>query len=196
MGVTARLVTLPFPELLPALERGEVDLVMSGLTITPKRNLRAAFVGPYFVSGKSLLTKQATLESVRDPASLSRPSFRVAALRDSTSEQFVQRALPDATLVTVDELDAGIAQVVTDDVDALVADYETCAFAALRRPEQGLVYLRRPFTVEPIGIALPPDDPLLVNLIGNYLAALESTGLLEKARAYWFENPAWMGAIR
>jgi polar amino acid transport system substrate-binding protein len=58
------------------------------------------------------------------------------------------------------------------------------------------VYLRRPFTVEPIGIALPPDDPLLVNLIGNYLAALESTGLLEKARAYWFENPAWMGAIR
>lgn len=196
MGVQPRLVTLPFPELLPALERGDVDIVMSGLTITPKRNLRVAFVGPYFVSGKSLLTKEGTLASMRDPKELNRPSFRVAALRGSTSEQFVARVLPEATLVTVDELDAGIRRVVDDRADALVADYETCALAALRRPEAGLVYLREPFTVEPIGIALPPDDPLLVNLIGNYVAALENTGRLEAARTYWFENPSWLGAIR
>lgn len=196
MGVTARFVTMPFPELLPALEAGEVDMVMSGLTITPKRNLRAAFVGPYFVSGKSVLTHPHTLETTHRPADLNRPSFRVAALRGSTSEQFVERVLPKATLVAVDALDAGVAAVVADEVDALVADYETCALAVLRRPEEGLVYLRRPFTVEPIGIALPAEDPLLVNLIGNYLAALENTGLLEQARTYWFENPAWVGAIR
>ncbi|MDX1649900.1 MAG: transporter substrate-binding domain-containing protein, partial [Myxococcota bacterium] len=171
MGVEARFVTKPFPELLPALEAGEVDMVMSGLTITPKRNLRAAFVGPYFVSGKSVLTHPHTLEAVRRPADLNAPSFRVAALRGSTSAQFVERVLPDATLVTVDALDAGVAAVVSEEVDALIADYETCALAALRRPEEDLVYLRRPFTVEPIGIALPAEDPLLVNLIGNYLAA-------------------------
>ena len=57
MQVDLEIVQKPFAQLLPALEKGEVDLVMSGLTITPERNLRVAFVGPYFVSGKSILTK-------------------------------------------------------------------------------------------------------------------------------------------
>lgn len=196
MGVKARFVVRPFPELLPTLERGEVDLVMSGLTITPRRNMRVAFVGPYFISGKSMLTKPRVLDSNPDPRKLNRASFRVAALRDSTSERFVERVLPEATLVRVDRLDDGIGQVAADRVDALVADYETCALAALRRPESGLVYLRKPFTVEPIGIAMPPDDPLLVNLIGNYLVALENTGMLKRAWSYWFENPDWLKSIR
>ena len=42
---------------------GEVDIVMSNVTITPERNLRAAFVGPYFVSGKSLLTRAGHITS-------------------------------------------------------------------------------------------------------------------------------------
>ena len=57
MGVELKLVEKPFAQLLPALETGEVDAVMSGMTMTPARNLRVAFVGPYLISGKSLLSK-------------------------------------------------------------------------------------------------------------------------------------------
>ena len=35
MGVKLKLVQKPFADLLPALGRGEVDLVMSGMTMTP-----------------------------------------------------------------------------------------------------------------------------------------------------------------
>ena len=45
MGVELSLVIKPFAQLLPALEAGEVDMVISGMTITPERNLQAAFVG-------------------------------------------------------------------------------------------------------------------------------------------------------
>jgi ABC-type amino acid transport substrate-binding protein len=38
-------------------------MVLSGMTITPARNLKVAFVGPYIVTGKSILTKQAAVES-------------------------------------------------------------------------------------------------------------------------------------
>ena len=57
MGVEARFVRLPFRKLLDSLEAGEVDLVMSGMTITPARSRRATFVGPYYTSGKSILTR-------------------------------------------------------------------------------------------------------------------------------------------
>ena len=56
MGVEVTFVQKPFGQLLDALEKGEVDIIMSGMTMTPARNLRVAFVGPYMVSGKSILT--------------------------------------------------------------------------------------------------------------------------------------------
>jgi ABC-type amino acid transport substrate-binding protein len=58
------LVVKPFASLLPALQRGEVDLVISGVTITPERNARVAFAGPYFISGKSLLFKSRKITGV------------------------------------------------------------------------------------------------------------------------------------
>ena len=51
MGLETRLIARPFAELLPALAKGELDLVISGMTITPRRNARVAFAGPYFISG-------------------------------------------------------------------------------------------------------------------------------------------------
>ena len=61
MKVKLRLAAMPFANLLPALEAGQVDMILSGMTMTPERNMRFAFVGPYFVSGKSFLAKEATL---------------------------------------------------------------------------------------------------------------------------------------
>ncbi|MGD8228491.1 MAG: transporter substrate-binding domain-containing protein, partial [Desulfobacteraceae bacterium] len=57
MGVKLRLETMPFADLIPALETGKVDMVMSSMTMLTERNMKVAFVGPYFISGKSLLTK-------------------------------------------------------------------------------------------------------------------------------------------
>ena len=65
MGVELKLVEMPFAELLLALEKGEVDVVMSGMTMTPARNLKAAFVGPYIISGKSILTKDKTIAQAK-----------------------------------------------------------------------------------------------------------------------------------
>src|SRR5262249_16361327 len=88
MSVRLRLVPMPFADLLPALEAGRVDMILSGMTITPGRNMKVAFVGPYFVSGKSFLTKEATLASSKGSADLNAPSVKVAALRGSTSPVF------------------------------------------------------------------------------------------------------------
>jgi polar amino acid transport system substrate-binding protein len=195
IGVQAELVRIPFPRLLDALEAGEVDLVMSGMTITAQRNLRVAFVGPYYVSGKSLLSKSTeTLKADLD--ALNQPSVRLTALATSTSEAWVKRALPQATLMPTQSLDEGIQLVITDQVDALVADQETCYFAMARHRDAGLGTRTQAFTIEPIGIALPPDDPQLTNLITNYLGALEQQGALRRARDHWFRDESWIRGLQ
>jgi polar amino acid transport system substrate-binding protein len=195
MGLEVRLVAMPFADLLPALEKGDVDLVVSGMTITPERNARVAFVGPYVISGKSLLTKSKTIANVESVAALDRPGRTYAALRGSTSEAFVKTNLPQAKLVATRDYDAAVHKVIDDEVDALVADYPICALSVLRHPEAGLSMLTTPFTVEPLGIALPAGDPLFVNLVENYLTTLDGTGLLTQLKAKWFSDGSWVAEL-
>jgi polar amino acid transport system substrate-binding protein len=195
MQVDLEIVQKPFAQLLPAVEKGELDLVMSGVTITPERNLRVAFVGPYFVSGKSLLTKSKTLAAASGAETINDPSVNLVTLEASTSARFVEMVLPKTKLTTVDSYDAAVKFVIGDKADALVADYPICVLSVLRYPEAGLATLLTPLTIEPIGIALPANDGLLLNLLQNYLGALQSTGVLESLRKRWMEDGSWLAQL-
>ena len=195
MGVSLKIVNKPFSELLPALEAGEVDAVMSGMTMTPDRNLKVAFAGPYFVSGKAILTKSSTLATAESLGEIQR-SIQIAVLEGSTSQTMVEGAQTPATVVTVASYDAGVQMVLGGEVDAMLADYPIAMLAVLRNPSAGLVSAISPLTFEPIGIALPGNDPLFVNLVQNYLASLEVTGILNALRAKWFEDSSWLRSMR
>jgi len=196
IGVEPVLVRRPFGQLLDTLGKGEVDLVMSGMTITPARIQRVAFVGPYYTSGKTILTKSPTLAQATVPEDLDAPTLTVVALQGSTSEEFAKRALPRSKLVLSETQDEAIQKVLADEVDLMVADRETCAFAVLRHPDAGLIASEAPFTVEPMGIALPLDEKKLANLLEAYLKSLRESGALEKARDFWFEDSSWVKDMR
>ena len=192
MGVKLKLATMPFAELLSALERGDVDMVMSSMTMTPKRNMEVAFVGPYFISGKSILTKTNTIEAAANTEDINTPDTSLTALKGSTSQVFVEKLLPKTQLVLARDYDAAVAMVVDGKVDAMVADYPICVISVLRYPEEGLASLVKPLTIEPIGVALPGNDPLLLNWVQNFLGMLEKSGELEALREKWFEAGSWL----
>ncbi len=192
MGVKAEFVQMPFGDLLDALEAGKIDAIMSGMTMTPRRNLRAAFVGPYIVSGKSILTTSSALAALQDAEEIDRSTIKITALKGSTSEKFVKTVLEKTTFIGVDDYDAGVQMVLDGKADALVADYPICALSLMRFPDAGLATLSEPMTIEPIGIALAPGDSLYVNMVTNYLGALEGLGLLELLEEKWFDDGGWL----
>jgi polar amino acid transport system substrate-binding protein len=192
MDVKLRLETMPFAELLPALEAGKVDMVMSSMTMLTERNLKVAFVGPYFISGKSFLTKTRTFLSVEDPSEVNSPGTTLVALEGSTSQLFVEELIPKATLIRAKDYDQAVQMVLQGKAHALVADYPICVISVFRYPGAELATLLTPLTYEPIGIALPANDPLLINLVENFLEAFEGSGELEELRKSWFENGSWL----
>jgi polar amino acid transport system substrate-binding protein len=56
--------------------------------------------------------------------------------------------------------------------------------------------LETPFTFEPLGIALPPTDPLLINWTQNALADLDDSGTLLDTMYKWFEEDSWVEQLR
>jgi len=195
MQVELEIVRKPFGDLLSALEGGEVDMVMSGLTINAERTRRVSFVGPYMLSGKSILTKSGALAAADSSVDLNKPTVKLAALANSTSQRFIERFAPEAQMVTVAEYDEGVQMVLDDQVDALVADMPICIITMMRYPNRGLATLQEPLTLEPIGIAVPANDAQLLNLVENYIETLERTTVLDQLRKKWLEDGSWIAAL-
>jgi polar amino acid transport system substrate-binding protein len=94
--------------------------------------------------------------------------------------------------VPTPDYDSGVRMVLEDRVDALVADFPVCNLSVQRHLDVDLFTVATPFTAEPLGIALPGDDPLFVNLLQNYLVTLENTGMLTQIKARWFTAGDWL----
>ena len=76
-------------------------MVISGMSITPERTELVSFVGPYMMSGKSILTKNSVLGKITSTEEFNRKDLKLLALSNSTSAAFVKSAAPDAKLIEV-----------------------------------------------------------------------------------------------
>jgi polar amino acid transport system substrate-binding protein len=196
MDVRVKFVEKPFAQLFEALRAGEVDVLISGISITPERNARAAFAGPYFVSGRSVLVKSGNLEQLDELDEINRPAVTLVVLEGSTSQRFVETVVPRAKLVTKPDYEAAVSALLKHKADAMVADHAVCILSTLRHPDADFATLEIPWTLEPIGIAMPPGDFLLHNMIQNYINALVMTGELEELHQRWFEDASWLIRLR
>ena len=182
----------PFSELLQSLENGEIDIIMSGMTITPERNLKVLFVGPYIISGKSVLAKLKRIKELDEMNELNQKSVSMVVMEGTTSELFAKKNAPQGKLYTTKDYSSAVKMILDDKADLMIADYPICAISILRHPSAELGTLEVPLTMEPIGLALPPNAFQLHNLIENFLNALQMAGVLEELRLKWFENSSWL----
>lgn len=192
MGVKLQIKTMSFDQLLPALERGDVDVVISNLTMTPQRNLHVAFVGPYMTSGKCIITRREELARAEKAENLNVPETRLAALSGSTSADFVRLLLPMASLTLVESNDAGVKLITENKVGGMLADYPVCLSILQRYPDDGFVSLFSLLSYEPIGIALPGNDTLFINWTENFLKRLQGIGQFDELSDRWFGTEVMM----
>ena len=196
MDVEVKFITKPFSELLPALQNGEIDMVLSGMTITPERNRKVAFIGPYFISGKAFLTKIKTIAYADEAEDANNPKTKLVALKGSTSQAFAEAFLDKTTLFTTADYDEAVDMVLQDKVHALIADYPICVVSVFRYPEAGLLSVVTQLTYEPLGIAIPANDPLLMNWTRNTLNNIEASGILDELKLKWFARAKWLNQLK
>lgn len=192
MGVKLKIVEMPFADLLGAIKAGKIDAVMSGMTMTPERNLEVLFAGPYLLSGKTILTKSKLIQEISGATEATQKKYRIVTLKASTSAEFVKNNMPKHELILVDNYTDGVTMVLNDKADALVADKPICVITLMKNQGKDLVISDKPLTIEPIGMALPSDDPQFLNLVENYISSLELSGTLTLLEKMWFEDGTWM----
>ena len=144
LGRRAVFSSYPLSELIDALEAGEIDVVMSGLSITPERSKRIRFTAPYMKIGQLALIRSSELVRLGRKRSVYRSGVRVGYERRSTGEKFVATELPHAISFAFDDVDSGIRSLRAARIDFFIHDAPTIwrlAGDPASRDLQGLYHL-------------------------------------------------------
>jgi ABC-type amino acid transport substrate-binding protein len=195
LGVKVRIELMPFPELMNALKEEKIDIIVSGFAFTEDRSKKITFVGPYALSGKSLLITKKRLQEIKESTGFNHQKVRLMALENSTSKTLAQNRLGKAKLVTVKHYEQALLALHSNQVDALVADLVICELAVIRDTTQRLTTLQNPLAVEEIGLAINKGEPLLESHLSAQLLTLSKSNDLKKLHDKWFNSPGWLALL-
>lgn len=168
---------MPFEELMPKVERGEVDAVCATLGVTPQRAARMGFTRPYYRTAIAVVVRT----GVGEPLDLDElEGKRVAGSKGTTSERAVLGLTMGVVAVTENEKGQPlIERLLSADIDAAVMDGPAADAAVIANGRQ-LVRLTENLDQEHYGIAVDPRNLTLLEALDTALGELEESGWLDE----------------
>jgi polar amino acid transport system substrate-binding protein len=180
-----QLRILPAGDLLPALARGDVDLVMSGLTITPEREQQVAFTAPYLQTGQMAIIRTTDVMRFHNPASLMQGGFKVGFVEGSAGATYVKSSMASATPVSVADSAAGLQALLDKRIDVLVDDAATSWSIATEPRYKTLMSLNRPLTEEFLAWAVNKNNGALREQLNQVLLNVKRQQVFEHILNRW-----------
>src|SRR5256714_13830000 len=88
LHVKAKMVQNQWDQLIPALERGNFDIILNGLELTPENQQRIAMSQPYFVYAQQIVTRKESVGLSRMEELKGKP---VGALSSSVAQRLLEQ---------------------------------------------------------------------------------------------------------
>lgn len=191
MGVKPRLREYAWAELIPALNRGEIDIIIAGLSVTPQRALEVAYSQPYRRSGTGLATNLELTREFNSLNELNRADVAIAVMSETQSAELARRLFDQAAIKTFEREEQAEKALVEGLVHAYVRAEPVPRYLALRHPERIDTPLNQPLMVSREAFAVRQGDPALINFLNAWIIAREDEAWLDSNREYWFESLEW-----
>jgi len=187
LKVKTRMVELPGEELIPALNSGKIDVIMSGMSVTDARSKQVLFTEPYMRIGQMALIRSADLVQWARPTALFSKGARIGVKADTTGEAFAQANLPDADITAFETIEQGTDALVAGNIDIFIHDAPTIwrLTANTATEKAGLIGLYRPLTEEYLAWAVRKQDTALANALNGALDRLKQDGTLGSLMGKW-----------
>ena len=191
MGVKFVPINTAWDGIIPALMTDKFDIIMGGMTITQERNLKINFVDPYIVVGQTILINKKLEGTVKSFKDLNDPKYILTSRLGTTGEQAIKKYIPKATYKAFEsEAEAGL-EVINGKADALVYDLPFIGFLYGSQGKGKTVFLREPFTFEPLAWAIKKGDPDFLNFLSNFLRQSRGDGFYDKVYDKWIIGSDW-----
>lgn len=194
MGVDVEFVPTAWDGIIPQLVSGNFDVIISGMSITPERNLTVNFTNPYAYSGVTVLANTAMTQGMT-LEDFNKPEITFAARRGATPATVVSQLFPEATLLLFDEDGAARQEVLNGNAHATMDSEPTPSISVREYPDTLSIPFDQTFLATGEGFALRKGDPDALNFFNNWIAGRQASGWLKERNDYWFKGDAWQAQV-
>ena len=174
LGVKARMVQNQWDQLIPALDRGNFDIILNGLELTAENQQHIAMSQPYFVYAQQIVTRAGSTQ-ITKPEDLA--GTAVGVLSASVGQRLLEekgginvKSYP-GNVETLRDLKAGR-------IDAAVMDLPIAIYYA--RPDKDLRLAGDSFAPGYYAIGVRKSDTRLLAALNDAIMQLASDGTLER----------------
>ncbi len=121
MGVKIRFIPTKWDGIIPALLTGKFDIIIGGMGITPKRNLKVNFSDPYEFTGMALVANKDVAADKSSLNDFNNAETKVSVRLGTTAEKAAKNFLPKANILKFNDEAASIQELLNGKVACLVA---------------------------------------------------------------------------
>jgi polar amino acid transport system substrate-binding protein len=179
LGRPALFVQNQWDGLIPGLERGNYDVVVSGLEITPDRAQVVHFTRPYYVTFEQLAVRSETndIQSLEDCR-----GKRVGTLKGSLAQRMLE-AREGVIVLSYDGQINAYEDLANGRLDAVLMDHIIALYNVTSMPQLKMV--GAPIGRLEYGIAVRKEDAALLDQINGALEQMIASGELRRILEDW-----------
>lgn len=190
---SVEFVELAWQDQIPALLDKRIDIIMSGMTITKKREYRIAFSTPYFTSGQMVMVRGE--DKNRYPTGYyailaQAPTKTIGVVKGTTGEQFVRKNFGGARKISSfntsgQAVNALTTVMMVTRIDMLIHDGPILMMLAAENETKDLAILPDLLTKEYLAWGIRKTDTQLLNAANQFIDMLKSDGRLDPIIKRW-----------
>ncbi|MGM9580309.1 MAG: basic amino acid ABC transporter substrate-binding protein [Anaerovibrio sp.] len=184
MGYKVEINNLNVPGLIPALEAGNIDVIISALTITDERKQKINFSDPYYKSGLSIAVAKDN-ESIKKFEDL---KGKKVGVQISTTSATEVKKIDGVDAREFDSSADVFMELRAKGVDAIVNDRPVIDYYIMTSGETNVKVLPDLLTSEDYGIAVAKKNEELLKGINAALKKLHENGKYDEIFIKWFGN--------
>ena len=186
-GLNIRIVNTPWTGIFAALNNGDIDIVISGVTINDKRRQSYDFTAPYFEARQLIAVPQSSsVKGLKDLA-----GKKVGVVTGSTADDAVSREFgkTNSDIRRFESTPVVLAELANGGLDAAIGDNGVIAFRT--QEHKHLKTVADPsFPKEYFGIVVKQGNKAVLDKLNAGLAAAKADGSYAQIYRKWFQAEA------
>jgi polar amino acid transport system substrate-binding protein len=190
LGRPVEFSNMKFGALIPALQGGKIDIIITGMSSTPERARFVDFSRSYYANAQVFIVRRTGAEVVPADTGLrtaaDASSRRIGVLLGSAHEAFVTREWKQAQVLTFQATPDVVLAVRTGKVDAAISDTDPLRQVLAESPD--LALFGEPVLTFDLGVGFSKQSGALRDRFNTFLAAIGKDGTLDDMRRRWIEQ--------
>jgi polar amino acid transport system substrate-binding protein len=191
MGVKPEIKVYLWEDIIPAVMKGEIDVIAGGMAITPERALKIDFSQPYADSGISLVANTGKTRNIKRLEELNQKSATITVVSKTAANELAMHLFNKSTLKVVATAKEAQQAVLSGDADAWLASMPQPEFLALEHPEKVDLPLGKPILPYKAGFGIKKGEQEWLNFLNAWVTARQADRWLSATHKYWFQSLKW-----